>query len=62
MSKNANTSALIIGFAMFAVFFGVGNLVFPPSDWAYVRNFLENCNYRLGHFSNFISYSYHYCG
>lgn len=30
MSKNANTSALIIGFAMFAVFFGAGNLVFPP--------------------------------
>lgn len=30
MPKNANTSALIIGFAMFAVFFGAGNLVFPP--------------------------------
>lgn len=28
MSKNFN--ALIIGFAMFAVFFGAGNLVFPP--------------------------------
>lgn len=30
MSKSANVSALIIGFAMFAVFFGAGNLVFPP--------------------------------
>jgi len=30
MSKNANANALIIGFAMFAVFFGAGNLVFPP--------------------------------
>ena len=30
MSKNANANALIVGFAMFAVFFGAGNLVFPP--------------------------------
>ena len=28
--NNENANALIIGFAMFAVFFGAGNLVFPP--------------------------------
>lgn len=30
VSNNENINALIIGFAMFAVFFGAGNLVFPP--------------------------------
>ncbi len=30
MRKKENINALIIGFAMFAVFFGAGNLVFPP--------------------------------
>lgn len=30
VTQNENVNALIIGFAMFAVFFGAGNLVFPP--------------------------------
>lgn len=30
MFKGSTANALIIGFAMFAVFFGAGNLVFPP--------------------------------
>lgn len=30
MKKNITRDSLIIGFAMFAIFFGAGNLIFPP--------------------------------
>lgn len=30
MNKNLTKDSLIIGFAMFAIFFGAGNLIFPP--------------------------------
>ncbi len=30
MKKNMTKDSLIIGFAMFAIFFGAGNLIFPP--------------------------------
>ena len=28
--SNVFSEAIIVGFAMFAVFFGAGNLIFPP--------------------------------
>ena len=33
MQKNAKSSlkdVIVVGFAMFAIFFGAGNLIFPP--------------------------------
>ena len=41
MQKNKTKDIIIVGFALFAIFFGAGNLIFPPylgvmsgSDWA----------------------------
>ena len=30
MKKNMKKDILVMGFAMFAIFFGSGNLIFPP--------------------------------
>ena len=30
MTQNRTKDTLVLGFAMFAIFFGAGNLIFPP--------------------------------
>ncbi|MEG1966015.1 MAG: branched-chain amino acid transport system II carrier protein, partial [Oscillospiraceae bacterium] len=30
MKKNTTTDIFVLGFALFAMFFGAGNLIFPP--------------------------------
>ncbi len=48
--RNSNFDALIVGFALFAMFFGAGNLVFPPS-----LGLNSGSSWVLGFFSYFIA-------